>query len=112
MILFIRLFECRNLSEKYAPLDWNGYFDREEDVKIPDTDDASFYFYLKICPIFINIFLPAFSCFMIIIVDNVIIFLYFCFLGLSRLLGWIRWTCCVLSPRRWLFGVSLFFHLF
>lgn len=33
---------CRNSREKYAPLDWSGYFDKEEDVKIPESDDASF----------------------------------------------------------------------
>ncbi|XP_039022121.1 protein phosphatase methylesterase 1-like isoform X2 [Hibiscus syriacus] len=32
-------------SEKYSPLDWSDYFDREEDVSIPDSDDV-FHLYM------------------------------------------------------------------
>lgn len=31
--------------EKYAPLDWSDYFDREEDIKIPESDNV-FHVYL------------------------------------------------------------------
>ncbi|KAJ9562898.1 hypothetical protein OSB04_008058 [Centaurea solstitialis] len=34
------LFSCRTSSEKYSPLDWKGYFDQEDDVCIPDTNDV------------------------------------------------------------------------
>ncbi|PWA99187.1 esterase/lipase/thioesterase family protein [Artemisia annua] len=27
-------------SEKYSPLDWKGYFDQEDDVSIPDSNDV------------------------------------------------------------------------
>ncbi|KAJ4827043.1 hypothetical protein Tsubulata_030791 [Turnera subulata] len=27
-------------SQKYSPLDWNGYFDKEVDVSIPDSNDV------------------------------------------------------------------------
>ncbi|KAG8378534.1 hypothetical protein BUALT_Bualt08G0147000 [Buddleja alternifolia] len=27
-------------SQKYAPLDWSGYFDEEDDVRIPDSDNV------------------------------------------------------------------------
>ncbi|KAJ0807828.1 putative protein phosphatase methylesterase-1 [Helianthus annuus] len=27
-------------SEKYSPLDWKGYFDQEDDVCIPDSNDV------------------------------------------------------------------------
>ncbi|XP_027150654.1 protein phosphatase methylesterase 1 [Coffea eugenioides] len=32
-------------SQKYAPLDWSGYFDREDDVSIPGSNDV-FHVYL------------------------------------------------------------------
>ncbi|KHG02020.1 Protein phosphatase methylesterase 1 [Gossypium arboreum] len=32
-------------SEKYSPLDWSGFFDREEDVCIPDSNDV-FHLYM------------------------------------------------------------------
>ncbi|XVF30181.1 hypothetical protein REPUB_Repub16aG0035100 [Reevesia pubescens] len=32
-------------SQKYSPLDWSGYFDREEDVCIPDSNDV-FHLYM------------------------------------------------------------------
>uniref|UniRef100_A0A2P2JXW8 Protein phosphatase methylesterase 1 n=1 Tax=Rhizophora mucronata TaxID=61149 RepID=A0A2P2JXW8_RHIMU len=35
----------RSSSEKYAPLDWRGFFDREEDFCIPDSNDA-FHVYM------------------------------------------------------------------
>nr|QEE59975.1 protein phosphatase methylesterase 1 [Betula platyphylla] len=30
---------------KYSPLEWSGYFDREDDIRIPDTEDV-FHVYL------------------------------------------------------------------
>ncbi|XP_038994489.1 protein phosphatase methylesterase 1-like isoform X2 [Hibiscus syriacus] len=35
----------RSSSEKYSPLDWSDYFDREEDVSIPDSNDV-FHLYM------------------------------------------------------------------
>ncbi|KAK8552428.1 hypothetical protein V6N13_120828 [Hibiscus sabdariffa] len=35
----------KSSSEKYSPLDWSGYFDREEDVCIPDLNDV-FHLYM------------------------------------------------------------------
>ncbi|XP_075108355.1 uncharacterized protein LOC107825366 isoform X2 [Nicotiana tabacum] len=32
-------------SQKYAPLDWSDYFDREDDIQIPDSDDV-FHVYM------------------------------------------------------------------
>ncbi|WRX31400.1 Alpha/beta hydrolase fold-1 - like 10 [Theobroma cacao] len=29
----------QGFSQKYSPLDWSGYFDREEDICIPDSND-------------------------------------------------------------------------
>lgn len=40
LYLFPKLF-CRTSSQKYSPLDWSDYFDREEDVSIPDSNDVS-----------------------------------------------------------------------
>lgn len=34
-------FSCRSSLEKYAPLDWVGYFDEEKDISIPDSNDVS-----------------------------------------------------------------------
>ncbi|KAM7477264.1 hypothetical protein LguiB_024507 [Lonicera macranthoides] len=31
--------------QKYSPLDWSGYFDREDDISIPDTNDV-FHVYM------------------------------------------------------------------
>ncbi|KAE8022278.1 hypothetical protein FH972_008090 [Carpinus fangiana] len=31
--------------QKYSPLEWSGYFDREDDIRIPDTEDV-FHVYL------------------------------------------------------------------
>ncbi|XP_016450113.1 uncharacterized protein LOC107774961 isoform X4 [Nicotiana tabacum] len=35
----------RTSSQKYAPLDWSDYFDREDDIQIPDSDDV-FHVYM------------------------------------------------------------------
>ncbi|ONK57754.1 uncharacterized protein A4U43_C09F3750 [Asparagus officinalis] len=35
----------QNLREKYSPLDWAGYFDKEEDIKIPESNNV-FHVYL------------------------------------------------------------------
>ncbi|XP_038994488.1 protein phosphatase methylesterase 1-like isoform X1 [Hibiscus syriacus] len=35
----------KSSSEKYSPLDWSDYFDREEDVSIPDSNDV-FHLYM------------------------------------------------------------------
>ncbi|KAE8666417.1 Phosphatase methylesterase 1 isoform 2 [Hibiscus syriacus] len=35
----------KSSSEKYSPLDWSNYFDREEDVSIPDSNDV-FHLYM------------------------------------------------------------------
>lgn len=32
---------CRSSSEKYSPVDWSVYFDKEEDVTFPDSNDVS-----------------------------------------------------------------------
>lgn len=32
---------CRSSSQKFAPLDWKDYFDKEDDIPIPDSDDVS-----------------------------------------------------------------------
>ncbi|KAK6246635.1 hypothetical protein SCA6_009725 [Theobroma cacao] len=35
----------QGFSQKYSPLDWSGYFDREEDICIPDSNDV-FHLYM------------------------------------------------------------------
>lgn len=35
----------RASSQKYAPLDWSDYFDQEDDIQIPDSDDV-FHVYM------------------------------------------------------------------
>ncbi|PHT34396.1 hypothetical protein CQW23_26196 [Capsicum baccatum] len=35
----------RTSSQKYAPSDWSDYFDREDDIQIPDSDDV-FHVYM------------------------------------------------------------------
>ncbi|XP_048500544.1 uncharacterized protein LOC104898059 isoform X3 [Beta vulgaris subsp. vulgaris] len=30
----------QNFSEKYSPIDWTAYFDQEDDISIPDTDNV------------------------------------------------------------------------
>lgn len=32
---------CRSTLQKYSPLDWREFFDREEDVSIPNSNDVS-----------------------------------------------------------------------
>lgn len=34
-------FCCRSSLQKYAPLDWSAYFDREDDIRIKDTENVS-----------------------------------------------------------------------
>lgn len=34
-------FWCRSSSQKYSPLDWSAYFDREDDIRIKDTENVS-----------------------------------------------------------------------
>lgn len=34
---------CRTSSQKYSALDWKGFFDQEEDIRIPDSDDVSLF---------------------------------------------------------------------
>lgn len=31
----------RSSSEKYSPVEWTNYFDKEDDVSIPGSDDVS-----------------------------------------------------------------------
>lgn len=35
----------RASSQKYAPADWSDYFDQEDDIQIPDSDDV-FHIYM------------------------------------------------------------------
>lgn len=37
----LTVIHCRSSSEKYAPLDWSNYFDKEDDVAIPESNDVS-----------------------------------------------------------------------
>lgn len=48
---------CRTLSQKYAPLDWSDYFDQEDDVRIPDSDNVSGIISSIALPILFFIFL-------------------------------------------------------
>ena len=46
MIVFLVSFKlliiyCRSSSEKYSPVDWSVYFDKEDDVAIPESNDVS-----------------------------------------------------------------------
>lgn len=35
------VYFCRISSQKYAPIDWLGYFDQEDDIRIQDSNDVS-----------------------------------------------------------------------
>lgn len=34
-------FWCRSSLQKYSPLNWSAYFDREDDIRIKDTENVS-----------------------------------------------------------------------
>lgn len=55
-----RLYICRSSSQKYGPLDWSDYFDKEDDVQISDSNDVSelsvnvlYCFFLPACSFFL-----------------------------------------------------------
>jgi sterol desaturase/sphingolipid hydroxylase (fatty acid hydroxylase superfamily) len=84
---------CRSCLQKYAPLEWTGLFDKEEDVCIPDSNDVSFVLSL------IATFFPLLKS------SNAV---YQC-IGISCIHGRDRGTCCFLFTWRWLFWVCFFF---
>lgn len=43
----------RSSSEKYSPIDWSSYFDKEDDISITGSNDVTFNeLILKICRTF------------------------------------------------------------
>lgn len=89
-------FFCRSSSEKYAPLDWSVYFDKEDDVAIPESNDVSLQ--NQNCHCFftrLDINLP-----LTIIFPSI-------YLGFSCLHGRNWGSRCILFTRWWLFWVRL-----
>lgn len=42
-LVFDSMLPCRNSSQKYLPLEWLEYFDQEDDISIPNSNDVSIF---------------------------------------------------------------------
>ena len=93
------IFCCRTSSQKYAPLDWAGYFDREDDVSIPGSNDVSG---------FAKLFFSCSFSFLILWDHHLCLYV---FSGLSCLLGRNTRTSYLLFAWRWLYWVCLIWFL-
>lgn len=89
----------RSSLQKYSPLEWSGYFDREDDIRIPDTEDVSSG---QFCSFTRQ---AVFFFFLVIILSNTL-----CDSGVSCISGRNRRASCFLSAWRWLFWVCLFHY--
>jgi hypothetical protein len=88
--------------QKYSPLEWSGYFDREDDIRIPDTEDVSSgqFFPLQ----------EKFFYFLFFLIYIILLLTRFVILGVSCIFGRNRRAGCFLSAWRWLLWVCLFHY--